>query len=249
MPFGSITTAPCIRGPAATLLIVLAVAAGAHPSSAAPPSPAASDYARADAQTIKAHTQEIIANPRFAPRMTLGQWLIEKLRGWDRPKVHLPKGIGTFFSIAITTWCLLTLVAILGHLVWTIWLFAHPSGTRAAGGSGLASDAGEITCPDELWRQSQQLAQRGAFRGAVGVLLLALLRHLEATKVLSFHKSKTNGEYIREYPGHRAGRPEFVQFIATFERDIYGGLEIHGQTYEAMSVLAKRIIGDVSQDA
>ena len=38
--------------------------------------------------------------------------------------------------------------------------------------------------------------------------LVALLRRLDALKVLHFHKSKTNGEYLREYPGQRAGREQ-----------------------------------------
>ena len=248
MPSISISSDTHFRTCAAMLLIAVDVAATAGLCSAAPASQPLPDYARADAQTIKAHTQEIVSSPRFAQRITLRQWLLEKLSRWGRPRVHLPEPVTSFFSTAITVWCLLTLLAILVHLAWTIWLLARPSRTRT-GGSGRGSGPREVTCPEELWQQSQRLAQSGEFRVAVGVLLVAVLRQLEAMKVLSFHKSKTNGEYVREYPGHLGGRREFVQFVATFERNIYGGLEIHGQTYDAMNSLAKRIIGDVSQNA
>ena len=43
------------------------------------------------------------------------------------------------------------------------------------------------------------------------------------------------------------GRREFVQFIAAFERTIYGGFEVAGPTYDTMSTLAKQVLSDVSQ--
>jgi hypothetical protein len=76
---------------------------------------------------------------------------------------------------------------------------------------------------------------------------MALLRRLDALKVLHFHKSKTNGEYVQEYPSQRAGRRQFVQFITTFERDIYGGSNVAGPTYASMTTLAKQVLDDVSQ--
>jgi len=249
VPFGSINVTSRIRISAAMIVITLGIAAIGGLCSAAPASSSPADYPRTDTETIKACTREIVASPRFAPRITLRQWLVQKLGRWDPPEVDLPEGVGTFFVTVVTVWCLLTLVAILAHLVWTIWLFAHPARARAGDGSGRDSEAREITSPDELWLHSQRLAQSGEFRGAVGFLLVALLRRLETMKVLHFHKSKTNGEYVREYPSHRAGCREFAQFVVTFERSIYGGLEVRGQTYDAMNSLAKRIIGDVSKDA
>ncbi len=82
---------------------------------------------------------------------------------------------------------------------------------------------------------------------AIGVLLVALLRRLDALKVLHFHKSKTNGEYVREYPGERAGRREFVQFITAFEHSIYGGSEAAGPTYDTMTILAQQVLRDASE--
>ena len=248
MPLAFVNTATRIRMAVAMFMIVFGVATTTGLGSATPASLPSANYPRTDVDTIRTCTQEIVAHPRFAPRMTVRQWLIEKLGRWDAPDMDLPEGVGTFLSTVITIWCLLTLVAILAHFVWTIWLFARPARTRTGDGLGGGSEAQEITSPDELWLYSQRLAQTGAYRGAVGVLLVALLRRLEAMKVLSFHKSKTNGEYVREFPAQRAGRQEFAQFVMTFERSIYGGLDIRGQTYDAMNSLARRVIDDVSKD-
>jgi hypothetical protein len=205
----------------------------------------ASQYERPEAQAIKDCTREILSDPQFAPRKTFGQWLREKFRKWGGPHARLPKGIGEFLLWAVIAWCLLTLLAIFIHFIWTIWMLARrPQGPRMAV-AGDGSILYEQLSFEQLWQKSRELAQRGAYRDAAGVLLMALLRRLEAFHVLRFHTSKTNGEYLREYPGQAPGRPQFVQFVAAFERSIYGGLEIPKQTYETMTSLAERIVDDV----
>lgn len=209
---------------------------------------AAAQYERPDAQAIKDCTRQILADPQFAPRKTFAQWLQEKLRRWDRPDIDLPRGVGAFLMWAITAWCVLTLLAILAHFAWTLWvLVRRPQGPGIVTGSD-GSALYEHLSFEQLWQKARELAQRGAFREATGVLLIALLRRLEAVDVLRFHASKTNGEYLREYPDRSPGRPQFAQFIATFERSIYGGREIPGQTYEEMNSLAQRILSDVGPE-
>ncbi|HSW02439.1 MAG TPA: DUF4129 domain-containing protein [Sedimentisphaerales bacterium] len=202
-------------------------------------------YERPDAQAIKDHTRQILSDPQFAPRKTFAQWLQEKLRRWDRPDVRLPRGIGTFLLWAVIAWCLLTLLAIFIHLLWTIWVLFRRPQTSGIPLEAEGSVLYERWSFEQLWQKSQDLAQRGAYRDAAGVLLLALLRRLDASRVLRFHTSKTNGEYLREYPAQSPGRSQFTQLVAAFERSIYGGLEVPRQTYETMNSLAERIVGDV----
>jgi hypothetical protein len=201
-------------------------------------------YGRADIETIRGTVNAIVSDPEFMPRKTFGQWLQEKLRKWDRPNLNLSSRVATVIFSVFMIWCLLALVAILGHLCWTIWLGVRPSGgLKGAGGvSGLPAD--EITSPEELWSRSTALAGAGAFREAMGLLLLALLRRLETRQIVTFHRSKTNGEYVAEYPSDLAGREAFAAWVGAFERTIYGGLPVVGQTYEAMTSAAERIIHD-----
>jgi len=206
-------------------------------------------YPRPDAEVVRELANEIVSSPEFMPRKTFSQWLNEKLGRWDRSHLSLPDGVGKVISAVIIIWCLLALLAILAHLGWTIWLWARPSGawTRASIGHGLSTD--EIESPEQLWDRSQALARTGAFREAMGIMLLALLRQLETKGLVSVHRSKTNGEYLAEYPSDLPGRAEFASLIGTFERSIYGGLPVAGRTYEAMTSAAKGIIQNVSQDA
>ena len=231
------------------LLLALAITTIVSLHARAPAYAASGDFERADAQTIRDYTRQIVSDPRFAPRKTFSQGLGEKVSRWDRPDVNVPGWVKMAAGWAVITWCLLTLLAILAHAAWTIWMLVGPARHRAARESGDDSNPYESASFEQLWERAQALAATGAFREAAGVLLVALLRRLDALKVLSFHRSKTNGEYVREYSGHRAGRPEFMQFVATFERTIYGGLEMPGRTYDAMSHLAKQVLDNVSQSA
>ena len=188
--------------------------------------------------------QEIVSDPRYAPRKTFWQWLTEKLAKWGGPR--LPRGVKDFLVWSVATWCILTLLAILAHFVWTIWLLMRPQRGSATDLPGDSEDY-ESASFEQLWERSAELARAGAFRAAIGVLLVAVLRRLDALKILRFHKSKTNGEYVREYPGQLAGRREFVQFVVAFERNVYGGFEIAKPTYDTMSTLARQVLSDVSQ--
>jgi len=201
-------------------------------------------YERAEAETIRTHLQEILADPRYAPHKTFGQWLMERLARWGAPR--MPRGMREFFFWFLLIWCLLTLAAILAHLGWTIWLLLRPQ--RSSPAAKLSEDAAqyETASFEQLWERSAELARAGSFRAALGILLLALLRQLEARKVLRFHRSKTNGEYVREYPAQLTGRREFVQFVAAFERTIYGGSDVTGPTYDTMNTLARQVLSDAS---
>ncbi|MEN6424157.1 MAG: DUF4129 domain-containing protein [Phycisphaerales bacterium] len=227
--------------------LVLAVLALGQPGVADGKDAETPKYERPDTQTIKNHTREILADPQFSPQKTFRQWLTEKLSRWNRRDLDLPDGVGRFVLWAVISWCILALLAILIHLGWTIWMAVRrPKRPGVVAGPG-ASHLYEQLSFEQLWQKSQELARQGAFREAAGVLLIALLRRLEALHVLRFHTSKTNGEYLREYPGEQAGRPQFVQFIGMFERSIYGGIEVPRQAYETMDSLAQRIVSDVAQ--
>jgi hypothetical protein len=229
--------------PAAYLLAVVAGLGSAATLSEGPVR-----YERPDAQTVKACTRQIVSDPRFARRISFGEWLADKLAHGRDPGAKLPGWLGEGLLWTIIIWCVLTLLAILAHLMWTIWLLVRPARHSVGTENSPRPDWYDAATAEQLWQRSAELAQRGAFREAMGVLSLALLRKLESMQVLRFHKSKTNGEYVREYPPQRAGRREFARFVATFERSIYGGLAVPEQIHRTMSALAERIIQDASQN-
>jgi hypothetical protein len=218
-------------------------AAAEEPAAARPP------IGRPDAESVRAETHEILSDPRFAPRRTFLQWLAEQLghigtwgfdvgSGWRRAVVWV-----------ILFWGLLTIAAILGHIGWTLVV------TMRGGGSGRGfsllgprrRDAEKVTF-EEILRQMQQLAARGAYRQALGMMMLALVRQLEAADLLRFHRSKTNGDYVREYPAARAGRQGFRRFVLAFDALVYGGRPCAQGSYRRMHAEFQRILEDVRQE-
>ena len=98
---------------------------------------------------------------------------------------------------------------------------------------------------DELIKEMRELAGRGAYRKAIGLMMVALLHWLEKADVLRFHQSKTNGDYVREYPSQHAGEEDFRTFALDFDAAVYGGALCDRRAYEYMNVVFERIISDV----
>jgi len=120
----------------------------------------------------------------------------------------------------------------------------------ARGGASLAGLAGgEASASyDDLQARMRVLAAKGAFRPALGVMMVALLRWLDRAGVVKFHASKTNGDYLRDYARARAGAGYFRRFVLAFDAIAYGGVTCGPRTYERMLDLFEEIRHDVAQE-
>ena len=209
--------------------------------------PAPAPIERADAATIRGEVGEILADPRFAPRKDFLQWLGEKLTGWHLPDVST--GMGEILVWILMIWCLLTLLAILGHIGWT---FAVLLGNRrrSANGMGVGARGGrehELSY-EELRERARALAAKGQFRQAVGVMMTALLRFLDRAGLLRFHQSKTNGDYVRECAAAGATAEEFRRFAGAVDALVYGGAACNSVSYRGVSSQFDRILSHVRQE-
>jgi hypothetical protein len=204
-------------------------------------------FSRPDAPAIRQQVRDILADPRYAPRTSFSQWLSEKLRSFEGPDVHLG-GFGRFLYWFIVVWMVLALFAILGHLAWTLWtLLGGFRGGRALTPSPVTGpDLPDLSRADLLGLMSE-LAARGSFREAIGAMVTALVRQLDESRILRFHESKTNGDYVREYPAERPGRGVFRQFVLASDRAVYGLGACDVETYEAMRSLFERVQTDASE--
>jgi hypothetical protein len=210
---------------------------------AAAPSAGPAGYPRASAEVIRAETGKILSDPRFRPRKSIWQRLSEWLEGWQLPQLRLPKGWGDFLAWVVLVWGALTLAAILGHLVWTVVTLVRGRSGRGAG-SRLRRPhfrPDRPTSYEELCRRMSELARAGQLRAAVGVMMLALLRWLEGAGLVRLHASKTNGDYLREFPLSGRGRDEFHRFVSDFDGVIYGGPSCTPQAYRQLNLLFQQV--------
>lgn len=200
-------------------------------------------YDRADAEIIKVQVREILSQPEFSPTKTFWQWLSEKLSrwNWEGPKFNLGYQWKEFFLWVAITWCVLALAAILIHVAWTASLLFRTGQSPRIATRGFNTETARITSFDELYLMACNLAEKKAFREAISLLILALLRWLDYRSIIRFHESKTNGDYAREFPSVNAGRGEFMKFISMFEQTIYGRRYSDEQTYRQMNFLMEQI--------
>jgi hypothetical protein len=233
-------TAPTCRW---ALLIIAGMVSFSSPLSRADEItlPAVWQYDRADIETIKMHTRQILSEPALAPRTTFWQWLWEKFSRWEKPDFHLGSDWAKLIWSVTFIWCVLALLAILTHLIWTIYLLIWPNRRRRNRTAGPGVEPVKSTSFDDLYRTAQALAEKGAFSEAIGVMMVALLRLLDSAGIVRFHESKTNGDYVREYPSGFTGRNEFRKFVLVAERAVYGHFPCDHQTYWQMNSLMECI--------
>jgi len=233
-------------------LLISSVCSLAHVPLASAREPAGPPrFQRPDPETIRAEGKDILSHRRFATRRNLlqriRQWLAEKLARLRLPSLGLGSGLGRVVWWIIIIWCVLTLVAIIGHIVWTLATFVR--GTRGSR-LGLKRPHFERLRErsfKELTEMMRELAQQGKFREAIGVMMIALVRWLDGADVLKFHQSKTNGDYVREYPAARAGRGEFRRFALIFDGTIYGGSKCDSKEYRRMNNMFEQVLDHAGQ--
>lgn len=205
-------------------------------------------YARPEADAVRAELRDILSDPKFAPRKTISEWLTDKLLNWRPPDLNAPAWLVKTLVWTILIWCVLALLAILVHLLWTLSCLLGvgvPSGTAEP--RRTRADRLRHQPLEQVLATMQTLAEQGRFRESLGVMMLAVLRILDRSGAVRFHESKTNGEYVLEYSMQRPERQEFKQFVSSFESTVYGGRECGPEHYRGMYDLFQRIQAHVGE--
>jgi hypothetical protein len=110
---------------------------------------------------------------------------------------------------------LATLIAVLMHTAWIFWRTVRPGAGQSA-----ASATPGASWQDEAWyrREADRLAAQGRFADAIQADFIALVLALDARRVLTFHSSKTPGEYASE----TRFAPEAGRAFRDLVRTLYG---------------------------
>ena len=201
-------------------------------------------YERTQAETVRRVTREILSEPRFMPRTTFWQRVGQWFSRWDAPDIDLG-GAGTVLLWVLIIWCSLTLLAILAHLAWTVFVLV-----RSRGGGGITPRGPRFVRPEELsyeqLREAMLRAGReGKFREALRLMMLALLRWLDGAEAVSLHESKTNADYVREYSRELGGYTLFSDFTRRFDLLIYGGGKCDAASFKELIALSEQVRGNV----
>jgi hypothetical protein len=238
---------PAALAGAHRLALLAAMLCGAALAEAAPADPAdARPYDRPDAQSIRDEAREVLGDARFRKRASLmdaiRRWLSDLLRGLD---AGLPGGMATVARVLfwlLLGGCAAVMVAVVVLLTrMLIGVVRQGRGARMdllrAGPVHFA----ESVTYEQLAARIAELVRSGAFREAVGLMMAALVLWLERGELLRFHPSKTNGEYVREYPPQRPGRGEFRQFAVALDAVTYGSGRCDGDDYRRVARLFQQV--------
>lgn len=196
-----------------------------------------------DGSQVKENLKNLLRDPRNRPRRTFWQWLADKLDDFNGPDMKLGT-LGEILVAFVIIWCVLTLLAILIHLCWTLSIYLRPNRTPALR-KGPRKQTLIHYSYEQLMDMAAQKAQAGDYRGAIGCAALAMIRWLDERKVLIYHESKTNREYVREFAQNCPDRHDFSEFLRLFDQTVYGHLYDENQAYRRLVNMMEQIQGHV----
>ena len=174
----------------------------------------------------------IVRQPAYAVpiRQTLLGRVLEFIGDEFRDLIRLLGGSQNARLIVIVAVALLVL-AIAGRIVVGQRLELR---RRTAGSLQIVGSARR-----DYWVLAGELEQRGDFVAASHALYLAVLETLARSGAVTFHASKTAGDYVRDLKQRRSDSLEaFRDFGNRFERDVFGAQPPNAATYRRLTELA-----------
>ncbi len=172
----------------------------------------------------------------FAAWRGLIRWIDSIFEAIVSPLRHLPGWV----MWLIVAWLILALLAILAHLIYTLW--------RVLGGESFAADAGrprhgrlgELLGIRELdfnavYAEAGRLLKAGDWLAAVKYLYVAAILWLDRQGCIAFRSSKTNRDYLGELGGRERLQAPFRRLTEGFEAIVYGGQPATGVATEDMA--------------
>jgi hypothetical protein len=198
----------------------------------------------ADISRTRAVIAEVLAQPEFvdlradphALQRLIAEWflsLFERVRSAVR---HLPH----WLLWIVVAWMILTLLAILAHLIYTLWRLLGGFSLPSAAGSSARRRGGELLGIrdlnfDTVYAEACRLVTAGDWRAATRYYYVAAILWLDRQGAIAFRPSKTNRDYIGELRAQTGLRGPFGRLTEHFEAIIYAGQAATASTSRDMA--------------
>ncbi|HVU01705.1 MAG TPA: DUF4129 domain-containing protein [Polyangiaceae bacterium] len=198
-----------------------------------------------DAEAVRRAVDAVLASPEFSgvdPDPSLLARLVEWLRslfdGAGRWLEHVPSWVAWTMS----AWMALTLLAVFGHTLFTLFRLGSRGATGAA--ARRRQRRGEllgITDLDEetVLAEARASLGRGEFDRAVRYAYAAGILLLDRVGLVEFETGKTNRDYGRELRGAPVTSERFSGMTDAFETIAYG-------SSPATAAISERMLADVA---
>ncbi len=178
---------------------------------------------------------DLYADP-YATERSILNWITELLNTIFRPLKNMPE----WLLWVIVGWMVLTLLAILAHLLYTLWLVGGGSSMRfgAKGARGRRQEKllgiKELDF-DAVYAEARRLLAAGDWPPATKYLYVAAILWLDRQGWVVFRSSKTNSDYIRELRRRQPYQAAFRRLTLCFESIVYGGRSATGESSHEMA--------------
>jgi len=198
----------------------------------------------ADPARTRAAIAEVLTRPEFADLQAdpnrlgrhLMEWLSALLEGIGSAIRHLPG----WMVWTIVAWMILTLLAILAHLVYTLWKVLGGSSRPSGAGSLRSRTQGEILGIRNLefeavHSEACRLLASHDWLAATRYFYVAAILWLDRQGAIVFRPSKTNRDYIGELQSQARFQDPFDRLTACFESIVYAGQSATAATSRDMA--------------
>ncbi len=194
----------------------------------APGTPDAEFHRRA-----RAAIRDVLAERKFADLNTdpgtSGRWLLTWLNSLLQGIASWIGKLPGWLVWTLVAWMVLTLLAILGHLIYTLvtTLGGISGASRRAGPGGEhpAQLLGLLPLDfDAMYAEARRLLAAGDWLAATKHFYVAAILWLDRQGCIAFRLSKTNRDYIEELRTRAGLQAGFRWLTGCFEPIVYGGL-------------------------
>jgi hypothetical protein len=214
-------------------LVALAALAPGGPAQAAPsPSPSA----------VREKTAEVFDRPEFKSADTnKSTWLLRVLGQfflWLGTLYEVSRGL--FWLLLIG--CVVILLAILAHIVFTIRKVFVGGGLRGERGRGHAE---RMLLSVSYREEANRRAAAGDYTEAVRFLFLSLVYRFDEAGRVSLHKAYTNREYLQLLGDRTPARDALRVMVDTLDDHWYGQRACDVGQYQACLAVYERLVAGV----
>jgi hypothetical protein len=192
----------------------------------------------------RAAIRDVLAQREFADLHTdpnalwrqLSNWIVGFLKRVFAPLQHLPE----WALWMIVIWMVLALLAMLAHLIYTLWTSLGATAWTSAGGRSVHAPPGELLGIrdldfDAVYAEAGRLASAGDWSAATRHLYVAAILWLDRQGHIAFRSSKTNRDYIQELQPATELQGLFRRLTNGFEPIVYGGQNATKSTTDDMA--------------
>jgi hypothetical protein len=166
----------------------------------------------------------------------LMKWFLSLLKRVSSAIEHLPSWV----AWTIVVWMLLTLLAILAHLIYTLWSLLGGSFSPSSVGSASRRHRGELLGIrdldfDTVYAEAHRLLATNDWLAATRYYYVAAILWLDRQGAIAFRPSKTNGDYIGELRTQTKFLRPFGRLTNRFESIVYAGQAATASTSRDMA--------------